>query len=113
MRRLRDLRFVRGDQVEVGELKLEGLRLRTDSDGRPLGSIAGAVIDTADRRVHSLVIDTWKGKRLVPFESAWIEPEEPSVRVLAAETDRWQRFDPASVGAYDDDAVMALLFPAA
>lgn len=110
MKRVSHLRYMRGDQVHAGELNMERLPLKEDVLDLEVGSVDGALIDIVHRRVAYLVADTWHGRRLIPFEGVWIDQDEPSLHLVAAQPEQWERFDPSSVDAYDDEAVMELLF---
>lgn len=112
VKNLRRLRYISGNQVEAGGVKLQRLPLAAEGD-EPMGELEGVLVDLADRRVRYLVVqatDTGR-KCLLPIDGTCVHPSSRALeRVSAENLDACEPFDASAVQCVDDDAIMSLLF---
>jgi hypothetical protein len=110
---LRGLRYVQGDQVNAGGVNLRGMPLAMEHEREPIGELDGLLIDLDARRVRYLVVEAAHTgqKHLLPIDATTLDADGHVLgRVSADDLASAQPFDPSSVGHYDDDAFMKLLF---
>jgi hypothetical protein len=107
------LRYVPAGAVDSALVNFMQLPVET-SDRRPLGRIAGLVIDLVARRLRYLVIETsrWAGRAswLVPFSTATIDADRRALRLLADPSlDKCAKFDPRGIRELSpEDVVIAV-----
>jgi hypothetical protein len=107
------LRYVPAEAVETPLAGFAELPVETQ-DSRPLGHLAGLVIDPVGRRLEYLVVESsqWAGRarRLVPFSMATIDRSRGALRLEGqAPLEACPEFDPRAIRqlSADDLAVAA------
>ncbi|HUE85440.1 MAG TPA: PRC-barrel domain-containing protein [Vicinamibacterales bacterium] len=85
-------------------------------EGKPIGSVAGVVIDAAAGRVRYLDVQSsgWlRGRRyLVEADHlAQVDAEQKVLRLLESDLTEVRGLDPAALHPFSDDDLLAALFP--